>query len=208
MPNHRMLPRLALLAMALSAPATDAQCRRAPLTATADPHPTSAAPLAAAISARESELGVEDRPAAPGPETHVAALTAQAMDPSASPARGAVGRADAPPPAEPELGTDAPSATAPATDTKPPTPVALKPDYAVAPGETLRAVLARWAEADGWQLAWDAGNDYALDAAARFPGGDLERAVTQLLEALQRNGAPYGASLAAGNRVIRVTRVR
>jgi hypothetical protein len=79
--------------------------------------------------------------------------------------------------------------------------------YTVAPGETLRTVLTRWTAASGWQLVWEAPNDYTLSATASFPGS-LEQAATRLMEAVHHAGAPFGARMAYGNRVLRVTRVR
>lgn len=200
MPKDRTLPLLALLAAAASAPAAEAQCRRAPPTVADGP---GAAPAPTRLAAARTDDGRELGADAPAPTDGEPARAADREPPPAPAAKrpaaaASSGQGDAPPPEGHEADTDA----------SPPAPPVPKPDYTVAPGETLRAVLARWAGADGWQLVWDAGNDYALDAAARFPGGDLERAVTQLLEALQRSGAPYGASLASGNRVVRITRVR
>lgn len=183
MPKTRTLPLLALLAAAASAPAAEARCRRVPPPVAADSGMVPVPTRLAAAPPQERELGSD------GP-TQTTGDDSSGADREPPPA--------AQRPATPALSGQGEARPAPAP----------RPDYAVAPGETLRAVLARWAGAEGWQLVWDAGNDYALDAAARFPGGDLERAVAQLLEALQRNGAPYGASLAAGNRVIRVARVR
>ena len=79
--------------------------------------------------------------------------------------------------------------------------------YAVSAGETLRSALARWTSGSGWELVWDAPNDYSLSAAAEFHGG-LTEAVTQLMESLRANGAPFGADIWQGNQVIRVTRNR
>lgn len=91
-----------------------------------------------------------------------------------------------------------------------PTPISadIGPPFSVARGESLRAALTRWAGASGWTLVWDASSDYALGADAEFPGGDLKQAVSKLMESLKSNGAPYGAEMWTGNRVVRVTRVR
>jgi hypothetical protein len=79
--------------------------------------------------------------------------------------------------------------------------------FAVSPGESLRAALARWTESAGWTLVWDASSDYSLSAAAVFPG-DMRQAVAALMESLKGNGAPFGAEIWTGNRVVRVTKVR
>ena len=79
--------------------------------------------------------------------------------------------------------------------------------YRVSAGETLRTALTRWTSGSGWDLVWDAPNDYSLSAAAEFHGG-LTEAVTQLMESLRANGAPFGADVWQGNQVIRVTRNR
>ena len=79
--------------------------------------------------------------------------------------------------------------------------------YRVSAGETLRTALTRWTSGSGWDLVWDAPNDDSLSAAAEVPGG-LTEAVTQLMESLRANGAPFGADVWQGNQVIRVTRNR
>jgi hypothetical protein len=161
----------------------NARCRRAILEA------------ARAAEVQERELGAEAAPDSPAaPRTggvRVAALApptperpASASRPGTSTHNEAV--AQAPPPSVP--------------------PPAL-PRFTIAPGETLRTVLTRWADASGWQLVWDASHDFSLSAPASFPG-DFREAATRLLESLQSNGAPFGAELYSANRVIRVTRVR
>lgn len=89
-------------------------------------------------------------------------------------------------------------------NTAPSVPV---PILTVVAGETLRAVLDRWSTSAGWHLVWDAAADYSMSAPATFAGGFPE-AVSQLMESLKSNGAPFGAELYAGNRVVRIMRVR
>lgn len=79
--------------------------------------------------------------------------------------------------------------------------------YKVSAGETLRTALTRWTAGSGWELVWDAPNDYSISAPAEFIGA-IPHAVTQLMESLRGNGAPFGADIWEGNRVIRVTRNR
>jgi len=120
--------------------------------------------------------------------------------PDADPAPSEIAAAPAPAAAPPV----SPVPAAPA-----PTPVLAAPaeTYAVSPGETLRTALTRWTATGGWELVWDAPNDYTLGAGAGF-GGGLIPAVTRLMESLRANGAPFGAELFEGNRVVRVTRNR
>jgi hypothetical protein len=179
---------IAAVALALVQPA-EARCRRAVLVAEAgplsgddrshrNPPPT------------ETELGEDptagtgapvDRKRRPGIEAE-----------TSSPAPAATGL-----PASLEMpGTASGSGGAPVPAT-----------YTVAPGETLRAVLTRWADASGWRLVWEPTQDYVLSAPASF-SGSFREASTQIMESLKHNGAPFGAELYTGNRVLRVTQVR
>lgn len=191
---------IAAVALALVQPA-EARCRRAVLVAEAgplsgddrshrNPSPT------------ETELGEDptagtgapvDRKRRPGieAETPSSAPAATGLPATASGSGREFGTGKG---REPATGAGSGGAPVPAT-------------YTVAPGETLRAVLTRWADASGWQLVWEPSQDYSLSAPASFPG-DFPAAAGRLMESLQGNGAPFGAELYNGNRVIRVTRVR
>jgi hypothetical protein len=170
-----------LIALALvTAGTADAHCRRAVLTAGLNtPRLASASSMPAAL---EPEWGAEPGdipPAQPAPAT-----------------------------AKREAATTASSAQVRSTPPTPSAPLSEAPaPYTVAPGETLRTVLTRWTAASGWQLVWEAPNDYTLSATASFPGS-LEQAASGLMEAVHSAGAPFGAHMAYGNRVLRVTRVR
>jgi hypothetical protein len=177
----------------------EARCRRAVLEA--------ARAAESPLSLRESletERGVPERP-----EQELGA------EPEGPPPRAArrPGRVSASPapdrPARPTVVAarevpeeDEGAGARPSAATPPPPPT-----YTMAPGETLRSVLTRWADASGWQVVWEASNDYSLSAPASFPS-DFREATTRLMESLQSNGAPFGAELYNANRVVRVTRVR
>jgi hypothetical protein len=157
------------------------------------PPPRAARPTI--VAAREVPKKDEDEAGGAQPSMATSAVTpvpASRATPSGAPA-GAPGTAGPGHPPEP-----------PARALPPPPP---PPTYTMAPGETLRTVLTRWADASGWQVVWEASHDYSLSAPARFVG-DFREATTRLMESLQSNGAPFGAELYNANRVVRVTRVR
>jgi hypothetical protein len=81
------------------------------------------------------------------------------------------------------------------------------PTYTIASGETLRTVLTRWTGESGWDLVWEPTNDFSLGAGATFHG-DMKVAIAGLMESLRDSGAPFGAEMWNGNRVVRVVRVR
>jgi hypothetical protein len=184
----RLAPFIALALVTTGA--ADAHCRRAALTAGLDTLRPTLASAARTAAPFEPELGAE--PAGTG-------APVQAKSASSAP--------------KPETSSSTPTAARSATPPSDPAPAAPLPPsdvpspYTVAPGETLRAVLTRWTAASGWQLVWEAPNDYTLSATASFPGS-LEQAATRLMEAVHSAGAPFGARMAYGNRVLRVTRVR
>lgn len=198
-----MLRRLFLLpiltALLLPAPA-DARCRR---------------PVAA-------EAGLEAVPSAPASDAAATTGGAGSADAAASetapppPNAGTVRKKPPSPDADPApseatiaTATAAAHSTPPVPAAPAPTPAPAAPaeTYAVFPGETLRTALTRWTATGGWELVWEAPNDYTLGAGAGF-GGGLIPAVTQLMESLRANGAPFGAELFEGNHVVRVTRNR
>lgn len=83
------------------------------------------------------------------------------------------------------------------------------PEWKVEAGETLRATLQRWSAQtrDGWHVIWEPHDDLEMVAPAVFRGAFVD-VVGSLMEAVQAGGAPYGAEIYRGNRVIRVLRVR
>jgi hypothetical protein len=184
-PVLRVTALLTVLAGALQEPA-EARCRRAGLEAAraAESKLSYREPSAAEIAPSERELGAEGEPES-------------TSTPRSSGVRIAAIAPPAPESAEPRPARGS-SGSAP--------PFAL-PRFTVNPGETLRGVLTRWADASGWQVVWEASNDYSLSAPASFPS-DFREATTRLMESLQSNGAPFGAELYNANRVVRVTRVR
>jgi hypothetical protein len=187
------LASLIALALATAGPA-EAHCRRAALTAGLDtPRLASASGPAAPL---EPEWGAEPGDTTPSAPAQPAASTTK---------RDAAAPASTPPPTSPAPPKEASSS--PPGDALASVPSEVPAPYTVAPGETLRTVLTRWAAASGWQLVWEAPNDYTLSATASFPGS-LEQAATHLMEAVHHAGAPFGARMAYGNRVLRVTRVR
>jgi hypothetical protein len=90
---------------------------------------------------------------------------------------------------------------------KPASPPRPLSTYTIASGETLRTVLTRWTEESGWDLVWEPSSDYSLGAGATFHG-DMKMAIAGLMESLRDSGAPFGAEMWNGNRVVRVMRVR
>lgn len=54
--------------------------------------------------------------------------------------------------------------------------------WIVEEGKTLREVLGIWTDAAGWQLVWDTGRDYRIQASASFTG-DFRQAAGQLIRA-------------------------
>jgi hypothetical protein len=157
---------------------------------------------------RPGRVSASPAPERPAQATVVAAREVPEEDEGAGARPSAATPAVAPVPAsraavEP-AGGPGHSPESPARALPPPPP---PPTYTMAPGETLRTVLTRWADASGWQVVWEASHDYSLSAPARFVG-DFREATTRLMESLQSNGAPFGAELYNANRVVRVTRVR
>lgn len=87
----------------------------------------------------------------------------------------------------------------------PPPPSAAPPFRAAPPDATLRAVLARWADAAGWTFQpqhWAVDVDIPLAATADFPG-DFKAAVRGLLASTELADKPLQPCF-YGNRVLRV----
>lgn len=81
----------------------------------------------------------------------------------------------------------------------------MSPFRAAPPDATLRAVLARWADAAGWTFQpqhWAVDVDIPLAASADFPG-DFKSAVRGLLASTELADKPLQPCF-YGNRVLRV----
>jgi len=68
---------------------------------------------------------------------------------------------------------------------------------------TLRATLEAWSAREGWDLVWDAKNDYRLRASADL-GPDFMRAIRVLADSVNMSSPDLTVTLYLGNRVIHV----
>lgn len=68
---------------------------------------------------------------------------------------------------------------------------------------TMRTALARWAQAAGWQLVWEAPADFGIDAEASVTG-TFDDALRSVVGALAHSNAPIQAILYRGNKVLRI----
>jgi hypothetical protein len=68
---------------------------------------------------------------------------------------------------------------------------------------TLQTTLANWAAREGWDLVWDAKNDYRIRASADL-GTDFLSAVRALSDAVNMTSPDLTVTLYLGNRVIHV----
>ncbi|RQR49524.1 hypothetical protein DIE21_19855 [Burkholderia sp. Bp9140] len=68
---------------------------------------------------------------------------------------------------------------------------------------TMRSALARWAQAVGWQLVWEAPGDFGIDAEASVTG-TFDDALRSVVGALAHSNAPIQAILYRGNKVLRI----
>jgi len=68
---------------------------------------------------------------------------------------------------------------------------------------TLQSTLQNWAAREGWELVWDAKNDYRIRAAADL-GSDFLSAVRALSDAVNMTSPDLTVTLYMGNRVIHV----
>jgi hypothetical protein len=69
--------------------------------------------------------------------------------------------------------------------------------------KSLRATLARWAEAAGWQLAWEMNVDYPVNVGASL-GGSFEEAVVAIVKSMEQAETPLKVIFYKGNRVVRI----
>lgn len=81
--------------------------------------------------------------------------------------------------------------------------VAAPSSWTVRTDSTLRATLEAWAAREGWDLVWDAKNDYRLRASADL-GPDFLIAVRALADAVNMSSPDLTVTLYFGNRVIHV----
>lgn len=65
----------------------------------------------------------------------------------------------------------------------------------------LRSVLAEWGDRAGWQIVWNSGFDYRLEAGASF-GGDFIQASSDLLRSLQSARPAVTGTFFKGNRTL------
>ncbi len=68
----------------------------------------------------------------------------------------------------------------------------------------LRTVLAEWAERAGWQVVWNSGYEYKLEAGASF-GGDFIQAAGDLLRSMQAARPAVTGTFFRGNRTLVIT---
>lgn len=91
---------------------------------------------------------------------------------------------------------DAPRAAQPERDTRRTWRIELS-------DRTMRSALARWAQAAGWQLVWEAPADFGIDAEASVTG-TFDDALRSVVGALAHSNAPIQAILYRGNKVLRI----
>jgi hypothetical protein len=103
-------------------------------------------------------------------------------------------------PGSPKVAAAPDAAAAEAGVVVPPEPP--KP-WEVVSGTSLRGTLADWSARAGWDLHWDAADDFVLLARAEF-NGDFDGAVSRLLTAVNAHGYAFQAEAYAGNKVLRV----
>jgi hypothetical protein len=68
----------------------------------------------------------------------------------------------------------------------------------------LRTVLAEWGERAGWQVVWNSGFDYRLEAGASF-SGDFIQASGDLLRSMQSARPAVTGTFFRGNRTLVIT---
>ncbi|MEN4919640.1 TcpQ domain-containing protein [Achromobacter spanius] len=169
------------------------------LTARAQRAQSADAVSAASAQGRGAELRLPESAASEPDAAHrMPAVSAQSGTPSEFPAPPAVGALAASgllarKPPEDLSRLDAPAAAR------------TSPFRAAPPDATLRAVLARWADAAGWTFQpqhWAVDVDIPLSATAEF-SGDFKSAVRELLGATELADRPLQPCF-YGNRVLRV----
>jgi hypothetical protein len=75
--------------------------------------------------------------------------------------------------------------------------------WSVRADTTLQSTLRSWTAREGWDLIWDAKNDYRIRASAQL-GGDFLSAVRALADAVNMTSPDLTVTLYLGNRVIHV----
>ena len=75
--------------------------------------------------------------------------------------------------------------------------------WSVRADTTLQSTLRSWTAREGWDLIWDAKNDYRIRASADL-GGDFLSAVRSLADAVNMTSPDLTVTLYLGNRVIHV----
>jgi len=84
----------------------------------------------------------------------------------------------------------------------PPPPNAMELDLQPSDGRVSQAVR-RYAERNGWQLAWEIERDFPIEYPATFRG-DFLGIVEQIVRSLQNTDAPIRVKVYEANRVLRV----
>ena len=81
--------------------------------------------------------------------------------------------------------------------------IASDQSWVVRADTTLQTTLMNWAAREGWDLVWDAKNDYRIRASADL-GADFLSAVRALSDAVNMTSPDLTVTLYLGNRVIHV----
>lgn len=81
--------------------------------------------------------------------------------------------------------------------------IASETSWTVRAETTLQRTLEAWAAREGWELIWDAKNDYRIRASADL-GPDFLSAVRALADAVNMTSPDLTVTLYLGNRVIHV----
>lgn len=75
--------------------------------------------------------------------------------------------------------------------------------WRISSGDKISEVIRKWAQVSGWQLTWEV-PEMVAEAEVSLTGA-FEDAVTELINALNRNGAGMRPVFYEGNRMLRVT---
>ncbi|HYD63749.1 MAG TPA: type III secretion system outer membrane ring subunit SctC [Noviherbaspirillum sp.] len=68
---------------------------------------------------------------------------------------------------------------------------------------TVKAVLMRWAQQDGWQLSWELDVDYPIEARSTI-NGTFEQAIEAVAKSMEQTKHPMRVILYSANKVVRV----
>lgn len=79
--------------------------------------------------------------------------------------------------------------------------------WSIKAGTGLREAMESWAKRVSWQLAWEIDGDISIQGDASFQGTH-ERAVSDLVDALNQSGEALSAIFYAGNNTLRFTRTK